>query len=39
METDEARGLLYQVYDLERLCAKVICGNLNARDLLQIKIL
>lgn len=37
METDELRGLLYQVYDLERLCAKVICGNLNARDLLQIK--
>ena len=37
METDELRNLLYQVYDLERLCAKVICGNLNARDLLQIK--
>ena len=37
MQMDEARGLLYQVYDLERLCAKVICGNLNARDLLQIK--
>lgn len=37
METDELRGLLYQIYDLERLCAKVICGNLNARDLLQIK--
>lgn len=37
IETDELRNLLYQVYDLERLCAKVICGNLNARDLLQIK--
>ena len=37
METDELRNLLYEVYDLERLCAKVICGNLNARDLLQIK--
>ena len=37
MQTDELRNLLYQVYDLERLCAKVICGNLNARDLLQIK--
>ena len=36
-ETDEVRNLLYQIYDLERLCAKVICGNLNARDLLQIK--
>ncbi len=37
MLTDELRNLLYQVYDLERLCAKVICGNLNARDLLQFK--
>ncbi len=37
MQTDELRNLLYQIYDLERLCAKVICGNLNARDLLQIK--
>ena len=34
---DELRDLLYEVYDLERLCAKVICGNLNARDCLQIK--
>ena len=34
---DELRNLLYEVYDLERLCAKVITGNLNARDLLQIK--
>ena len=37
MQTDEIRNLLFQIYDLERLCAKVICGNLNARDLLQIK--
>ena len=37
MQKDEIRDLLFQVYDLERLCAKVICGNLNARDLLQIK--
>ena len=37
METDEIRNLLYQVYDLERLCAKAICGNMNARDLLQVK--
>lgn len=37
MQKDELRDLLFQVYDLERLCAKVICGNLNARDLLQIK--
>jgi len=34
---DELRDLLYEIYDLERLCAKVICGSLNARDLLQIK--
>ncbi len=34
---DELRGLLYEIYDLERLCAKVMTGNLNARDLLQIK--
>ena len=34
---DELRNLLFEIYDLERLCAKVICGNLNARDLLQIK--
>ncbi len=34
---DELRDLLYEIYDLERLCAKVITGNLNARDLLQIK--
>lgn len=37
MQKDELRDLLFQIYDLERLCAKVICGNLNARDLLQIK--
>lgn len=34
---DELRDLLFEIYDLERLCAKVICGSLNARDLLQIK--
>lgn len=34
---DELRDLLFEIYDLERLCAKVICGNLNARDMLQIK--
>lgn len=31
------RNNLYEVYDLERLCGKVICGSLNARDMLQIK--
>lgn len=34
---EELRNDLYEVYDLERLCGKVICGSLNARDLLQIK--
>ena len=28
---------LYEVYDLERLCGKLICGTFNARDALQIK--
>ena len=34
---DELRTLLYEVYDLERLCGKITCGNLNGRDLLQVK--
>ncbi|MDE5539679.1 MAG: DNA mismatch repair protein MutS, partial [Bacilli bacterium] len=34
---DELRNLLFEIYDIERLCAKVTCGNLNARDVLQIK--
>ena len=34
---DEIREILNAVYDLERLCSKVSCGNVNARDLLQIK--
>lgn len=34
---EELRDDLYEVYDLERLCGKVMCGSLNARDLLQIK--
>lgn len=34
---DELREYLYQVYDLQRLCGKLTSGNLNARDLLQIK--
>lgn len=28
---------LYEIYDLERLCGKAICGSFNARDALQIK--
>ena len=34
---DMLRNDLFEVYDLERLCAKLIAGNINARDLLQIK--
>lgn len=34
---DKLINALDRVYDLERLCGKVICGNLNARDVLQIK--
>lgn len=28
---------LYEVYDIERLCGKISCGNANAKDLLQLK--
>jgi len=35
---DNLRNSLYKIYDIERLCAKVSCGSLNARDLLQLKI-
>ncbi len=34
---DELRSFLYEVYDIERLCGKINSGNLNARDLLQLK--
>ncbi len=34
---EELLQLLDEVYDLERLCGKVYGGNLNARDVLQIK--
>ena len=34
---DKLRDLLYQIYDIERLCGKISCGSLNARDLLQLK--
>jgi DNA mismatch repair protein MutS len=37
LEREQLRNSLYNVYDLERLCGKIICGNLNARDVLQIK--
>jgi DNA mismatch repair protein MutS len=35
---DELRNSLYKIYDLERLCGKLATGNLNARDMLQIKV-
>ena len=34
---DELRNLLYEIYDLERLCGKVNAGSANGRDLLQFK--
>lgn len=34
---DELREKLYEIYDIERLCGKIACGNVNARDLLQLK--
>lgn len=34
---EELTNELDSVYDLERLCGKAVCGNLNARDVLQIK--
>ncbi len=34
---EELLQYLDEVYDLERLCGKTVCGNLNARDVLQIK--
>ena len=30
----ELRELLYQIYDLERLTGKIICSNVNARDII-----
>jgi len=34
---EELTHELDNIYDLERLCSKTMCGNLNARDVLQIK--
>ena len=33
----ELKSFLYEIYDLERLTGKIVCSNLNARDLLQLK--
>lgn len=34
---EELKGLLFEVYDLERLCGRIGFGNTNGRDLLQLK--
>ena len=34
---DELKDLLYEIYDLERLCGKITAGNVNGRDLLQFR--
>ena len=31
------RNCFYEIYDIERLCGKIACGNVNARDVLQLK--
>ncbi len=36
IERSELANLLYEIYDIERLCGKVNCGSANARDLLQL---
>lgn len=37
MERDALRGALKSVYDLERLAGRISFGNVNARDLIQLK--
>jgi len=34
---DNLRKSLYDVYDIERLCGKVLGGSFNARDMIQLK--
>ncbi len=34
---DELKNLLYEIYDLERLCGKVNAGTANGRDLIQFR--
>ena len=36
IERSKLQELLYEIYDIERLCGKVACGSANARDLLQL---
>ncbi len=37
IERSNLADLLYEVYDIERLCGKIACGSANAKDLLQLK--
>src|SRR5699024_6098117 len=37
MERDTLREVLKSVYDLERLAGRIAFGNVNARDLIQLK--
>lgn len=37
IERDELRNVLSSVYDLERLAGRIAYGNVNARDLIQLK--
>ncbi|WP_156289133.1 DNA mismatch repair protein MutS [Oceanobacillus salinisoli] len=37
LERDEIREILKSIYDLERLSGRVAFGNVNARDLIQLK--
>ncbi|RRJ15470.1 DNA mismatch repair protein MutS, partial [Pseudomonas aeruginosa] len=37
IERDTLRNYLNQVYDIERLVGRVSYGNVNARDLIQLK--
>lgn len=37
IKRSKLQALLYEVYDIERLCGKLTCGSFNARDALQIK--
>lgn len=37
MLKDDLKGLLYEVYDLERLSGRIAFGNANGRDLIQLK--
>ena len=34
---EDLKSLLFEVYDLERLCGRISYGNTNGRDLLQLK--